>query len=165
MSTGTQRWIMHLDMDAFYAAVEQRDGPTLRGRPVVVGAQPGGRGVVATCSYEARRFGIRSAMPINEVHRRCPQAAFIRPRMAHYTAVARQIREVMAAYSPLVEPASIDEAYLDVSGLEHLIGPPETIGQRIKADIRPQSVSPPRWASGPTGWWRRSPLTSPSPMA
>jgi len=91
---------------------------------------------VATCSYEARRFGIRSAMPINEAHRRCPQAAFIRPRMAHYTAVARQIREVMAAYSPLVEPASIDEAYLDVSGLDRLIGPPETIGRRIKADIR-----------------------------
>ena len=136
MSTGTHRWIMHLDMDAFYAAVEQRDDPTLRGRPVVVGAQPGGRGVVATCSYEARTFGIRSAMPINEAYRRCPQAAFIRPRMDHYTAVARQIREVMAAYSPLVEPASIDEAYLDVSGLDRLIGPPETIGSRIKADIR-----------------------------
>ena len=136
MSTGTQRWIMHLDMDAFYAAVEQRDDPSLRGRPVVVGAQPGGRGVVATCSYEARTFGIRSAMPINEAYRRCPQAAFIRPRMDHYTAVARQIREVMAAYSPLVEPASIDEAYLDVSGLDRLIGPPETIGSRIKADIR-----------------------------
>ena len=136
MSTGNQRWIMHLDMDAFYAAVEQRDDPRLRGRPVVVGAQPGGRGVVATCSYEARTFGIRSAMPINEAYRRCPQAAFIRPRMDHYTAVARQIREVMAAYSPLVEPASIDEAYLDVSGLDRLIGPPETIGSRIKADIR-----------------------------
>jgi DNA polymerase-4 len=124
------------DMDAFYAAVEQRDDPTLRGRPVVVGAQPGGRGVVATCSYEARRFGIRSAMPINEAYRRCPQAAFVRPRMAHYTAVAGQIQGVMAAYSPLVEPASIDEAYLDVSGLNGLIGPPETIGRRIKADIR-----------------------------
>ena len=136
MNTGTHRWIMHLDMDAFYAAVEQRDDPALRGRPVVVGAQPGGRGVVATCSYEARVFGIRSAMPTNEAYRRCPQAAFIRPRMDHYTAVARQIREVMAAYSPLVEPASIDEAYLDVSGLARLIGPPETIGSRIKADIR-----------------------------
>ena len=136
MSTGPQRWIMHLDMDAFYAAVEQRDDPDLRGRPVVVGSQPGGRGVVATCSYEARGFGIRSAMPINEAYRRCPQAAFIRPRMAHYTAVAHQIRGVMAAYSPLVEPASIDEAYLDVSGLDRLIGTPETIGRRIKADIR-----------------------------
>jgi DNA polymerase IV len=136
MSIGTHRWIMHLDMDAFYAAVEQRDDPSLRGRPVVVGAQPGGRGVVATCSYEARRFGIHSAMPIDEAYRRCPQAAFVRPRMAHYTTVAGQIQEVMAAYSPLVEPASIDEAYLDVSGLDGLIGPPETIGRRIKADIR-----------------------------
>ena len=103
MSTGTRRWIMHLDMDAFYAAVEQRDDPTLRGRPVVVGAQPGGRGVVATCSYEARAFGIRSAMPINEAYRRCPQAVFVRPRMDHYVTVAGQIREVMATYSPLVE--------------------------------------------------------------
>lgn len=136
MSTRIQRWIMHLDMDAFYAAVEQRDDPMLRGRPVVVGAQPGGRGVVATCSYEARRFGIRSAMPISEAYRRCPQAAFVRPWMEHYTTVAGQIQEVMAAYSPLMEPASIDEAYLDVSGLELLIGPPEIIGRRIKADIR-----------------------------
>ena len=103
---------------------------------MVVGAQPGGRGVVATCSYEARRFGIRSAMPINEAHRRCPEAAFIRPRMAHYLAVARQIRAVMATCTPVVEPISIDEAFLDVSGLGHLIGPPETIGSRIKAAIR-----------------------------
>ena len=127
---------MHLDMDAFYAAVEQRDDPALRGRPVVVGALPGGRGVVATCSYEARRFGIRSAMPIQEAHRRCPDAVYLRPRMAHYRAVARQIRAVMAACAPVVEPISIDEAFLDVSGLELLIGPPETIGRRIKAAIR-----------------------------
>ena len=127
---------MHLDMDAFYAAVEQRDHPALRGRPVVVGAQPGGRGVVATCSYEARRFGIHSAMPINEAHRRCPDAVYLRPRMAHYVEVARQIRAVMAACTPVVEPISIDEAFLDVSGLGPLIGPPETIGQQIKAAIR-----------------------------
>ena len=136
MSTATPRWVMHLDMDAFYAAVEQRDDPTLRGRPVVVGAQPGGRGVVATCSYEARRFGIHSAMPINEAHRRCPDAVYLRPRMAHYLEVARQIRVVMAACAPVVEAISIDEAFLDVSGLGHLVGPPETIGRRIKEAIR-----------------------------
>ena len=134
--TGPARWIMHLDMDAFYAAVEQRDNPALRGVPVVVGAQPGGRGVVATCSYEARRFGIHSAMPIQEAHRRCPHAVYLRPRMAHYLEVARQIRAVMATCTPVVEPISIDEAFLDVSGLGHLVGPPEVIGQRIKAAIR-----------------------------
>ncbi len=136
MSAGPARWIMHLDMDAFYAAVEQRDNPALRGLPVVIGAQPGGRGVVATCSYEARRFGIHSAMPIDEAHRRCPDAVYLRPRMAHYLEVACQIRAVMATCTPVVEPISIDEAFLDVSGLGHLVGPPEIIGAQIKAAIR-----------------------------
>lgn len=131
-----ERWVMHLDMDAFYAAVEQRDDPLLRGRPVVVGARPGGRGVVATCSYEARRFGIRSAMPIAEAYRRCPQAVYLRPRMAHYTAVARRIRHELDAISPLVEPVSIDEAFIDVSGLERLFGPPGAIGTLAKRRIR-----------------------------
>jgi DNA polymerase IV len=128
--------IMHLDMDAFYAAVEQRDHPALCGRAVVVGAQPGGRGVVATCSYEARRFGIRSAMPINEAYRRCPDAVFLRPRMTHYRAVSREVRAVLGRLVPLVEPISIDEAYLDVTGLERLIGPPRDIGQHLKDAIR-----------------------------
>jgi DNA polymerase-4 len=127
---------MHVDMDAFYAAVEQRDDPALRGRPVVVGARPGGRGVVATCSYEARRFGIRSAMPIGEAYRRCPDAVYLRPRMAHYAAVSRRIRQVFAEVSPRVEPVSIDEAFLDVTGLDRLIGPPPVIGQRVKDLIR-----------------------------
>ena len=131
-----ERWVMHLDMDAFYAAVEQRDDPALRGLPVVVGARPGGRGVVATCSYEARRFGIRSAMPIAEAYRRCPQAAYLRPRMEHYTAVAGRIRRELDAISPLVEPVSIDEAFIDVSGLERLIGPPAVIGALAKQRIR-----------------------------
>ncbi len=124
MSTGTPRWIMHLDMDACYAAVEQRDDPA------------GGRGVAATCSYEARRFGIRSAMPINEAYRRCPDAVYLRPRMAHYLVIAQQIRAVMDDCAPVVEPLSIDEAFLDVSGRGPLIGPPELIGRRIKAAIR-----------------------------
>ena len=132
VATDDPRWIMHLDMDAFYAAVEQRDDPELQGRAVVVGAQPGARGVVATCSYEARRFGVRSAMPINEAYRRCPEAVYLRPRMAHYQAVARQIRAVLDDHAPVVEPISIDEAFLDVTGLEGLFGPPEAIGRRIK---------------------------------
>lgn len=131
-----QRWIMHVDMDAFYAAIEQRDDPRLRGRPVVVGARPGGRGVVATCSYEARRFGIHSAMPIGEAYRRCPDAVYLRPRMVHYAAVSRRIRGVLADLSPVVEPVSIDEAFVDVSGLERLIGPPAVVGQRVKEQIR-----------------------------
>lgn len=130
------RWIMHLDMDAFYAAVEQRDDPGLRGRPVVVGALPGGRGVVATCSYEARTFGVRSAMPINEAHRRCPEGVYLRPRMSHYQAVSHQIRTVLDTFTPVVEPVSIDEAFLDVSGLEGLFGPPEAIGRHIKEAVR-----------------------------
>ncbi|WP_295878803.1 DNA polymerase IV [uncultured Thiohalocapsa sp.] len=131
-----QRWVMHLDMDAFYAAVEQRDDPSLRGRPVVVGARPGGRGVVATCSYEARRFGIRSAMPIAEAYRRCPDAVYLRPRMAHYAAVSRRIRRELDGISPLVEAVSIDEACVDVSGLERLFGPPAAIGALAKRRIR-----------------------------
>jgi len=98
--TGPARWIMHLDMDAFYAAVEQRDNPALRGVPVVVGAQPGGRGVVATCSYEARRFGIHSAMPIHEAHRRCPDAVYLRPRMAHADLRRLSLTQLQAQVGP-----------------------------------------------------------------
>jgi DNA polymerase IV len=135
MRTDSPRWVLHLDMDAFFAAIEQRDDPTLWGRPVVVGAQPGGRGVVATCSYEARAFGVRSAMSIAEAYRRCPQAVYLRPRIEHYRAIARQIRSILGRFSPRVEPVSIDEAYLDLSGMEALMGPPAVIGQRIKTEI------------------------------
>ena len=126
---------MHLDMDAFYASIEQRDRPELRGRPVVVGAQPGHRGVVATCSYEARRFGIRSAMPIAEAQRRCPDAVYLRPDMPRYAAESRKVMGLLSALSPLVEPVSIDEAYLDISGLDRLLGPPEAIGRQAKQAI------------------------------
>jgi len=130
-----QRWIMHLDMDAFFASIEQRDRPKLRGHPVVVGAPPGQRGVVATCSYEARRFGIRSAMPISEAYRRCPDAAYLRPDMPRYASESRRVMQLLQEFSPLVEPVSIDEAYLDVSGLERLLGPPEIIGQRVRLAV------------------------------
>lgn len=131
-----QRWVMHVDMDAFYAAVEQRDNPQYRGRPVVVGALPGGRGVAATCSYEARGYGIRSAMPISEAYRRCPDAVYLRPRMSHYARVSRQILAVLERVSPVAEAVSIDEAYIDVSGLERLVGSPRAIALRVKSDIR-----------------------------
>src|SRR5437867_13240466 len=108
------RAILHVDMDAFYAAIEQRDNPELRGKPAVVGAGPHERGVVTTASYEARKFGIHSAMPSRTAYRLCPQAVFIRPNFAKYSEVSRQIREILLRHTPLVEPVSIDEAYLDV---------------------------------------------------
>ncbi len=113
-------------MDAFYAAVEQRDNPHLRGKPVIVGGDPGSRGVVATCSYEARKFGIHSAMSSVRAYRLCPQAIFVRPRFDAYRAVSLQIRELFYEYTDLVEPLSLDEAYLDVTenkkGIEFATG-------------------------------------------
>ncbi|MES9957145.1 MAG: DNA polymerase IV [Sedimenticola sp.] len=130
------RLIMHLDMDAFFASVEQRDNPEYQGKPVVVGARPGGRGVVATCSYEARRFGIHSAMPISEAYRRCPHAIYVRPDMKRYSEASRQIMAVLGEISPLVEPVSVDEAYLDISGLERLFGTPRDIGLLTKRKVQ-----------------------------
>lgn len=109
------RKIIHIDMDAFFAAVEQRDNPKLKGLPVVVGGNPQSRGVVATCSYEARRYGIHSAMSSSRAYKLCPKAIFIRPRMAEYKAVSNQIREIFSEYSDFVEPLSLDEAFLDVT--------------------------------------------------
>jgi len=126
--------ILHVDMDAFYAAVEQRDRPELRGRPVVVGGM-GGRGVVAAASYEARAFGVRSALPTAEARRLCPQAVFLAPRPERYREVSRRIREVLASFSPIVEPVSIDEAFLDLAGTERLYGPPPAAGRLLKERI------------------------------
>lgn len=109
------RKIIHVDMDAFYAAVEQRDNPDLRGKAVIVGGSPQGRGVVTTCSYEARRFGVHSAMPSARAYRLCPHAIFVRPRFEVYRSVSRQIRAVFHEYTDLVEPLSLDEAFLDVT--------------------------------------------------
>ncbi|NEV60801.1 DNA polymerase IV [Thiorhodococcus minor] len=128
---------MHVDLDAFYAAVEQRDRPEWRGLPLVVGAEPGKRGVVATCSYEARAFGVHSAMPMAEAVRRLPpETVYVRPAMEHYMRVSRQILTVLDGISPVVEKVSIDEAFVDISGLERLMGPPEVIGRTVKARIR-----------------------------
>lgn len=124
-----------MDLDAFYASCEQLDHPEYRGRPVIVGALPGHRGVVAAASYAARKFGIHSAMPISEAWRRCPDAVYLRVDMDKYRRISRQVFQILATLTPVVEAASIDEAYLDVSGLEKLIGPPETIGREIKQRI------------------------------
>ncbi len=126
----------HVDLDAFYASVEQMDNPELRGRPVVVGARPGGRGVVSACSYEARVFGIRSAMPISEAWRRCPGAVFLPVRMGRYTEVSRKVMELLREFSPLVRPISIDEASLDMTGTSRLFGPPVEAAALLKTRIR-----------------------------
>lgn len=126
-----ERKILHIDMDAFFAAVEQLDNPSFRGKPVIVGADPRGRGVVSTCSYEARAFGIHSAMPIQEAFRRCPQGIYLPVRGHRYAEISRQIMKLLAEYTPLVEPLSLDEAFLDLSGCEQIFGTAEQIGRKI----------------------------------
>ena len=116
------RKIIHLDMDAFYASVEQRDDPSLNGKPVAVGGSPQGRGVVAACSYEARKFGIRSAMPMARALRACPGLVIVRPDFTKYREVSRQVMAILRSVTPLVEPLSLDEAYLDVT--ENSLGQP-----------------------------------------
>jgi DNA polymerase-4 len=127
--------IAHVDMDAFFASVEQRDRPELRDRPVIVGADPRGRGVVAAASYEARVFGVRSAMPIGRAARLCPHAAFLSVDMRKYAGVSARIMAVLADFSPLVEPVSIDEAFLDLTGTEGLFGSALEAVRRIKRRI------------------------------
>lgn len=133
-----KRWVMHVDMDAFFASVEMLDRPELRGQPVIVGGHSM-RGVVSTCSYEARRYGVHSAMPITQAHRLCPQGIFVPVRMARYKEVSKKIMAIFHELSPLVEQLSIDEAFLDVSGMELLYGSPRAVGelakQRIKNEI------------------------------
>ena len=128
--------IIHVDMDAFYASVEQRDEPNLRGKPVVVGGQPESRGVVAAASYEARKFGIRSAMPCSKALRLCPNAVFVSPRMSRYKEVSQQIRDIFKRYTSLIEPLSLDEAYLDVTSDEAGLGSATATATAIRAAIR-----------------------------
>jgi len=128
--------IIHVDMDAFYASVEQLDNPSLKGKPVIVGGSVESRGVVSAASYEARKFGVHSAMPMVRARRLCPHAAFLPVRMARYAEVSRKIREIFFSFTPLVQPISLDEAFLDVAGSRRLFGPAEKIGKLIKERIR-----------------------------
>lgn len=127
--------IIHVDMDAFFAAIEVRDNPTLSGKPLIIGALPHERGVVATCSYEARKYGIHSAMSIKEAYRRCPTGIYMHPNFKKYALASEQLHEILASYSDLVEFVALDEGYLDVTGSEHLFGGAEKIGREIKKRI------------------------------
>jgi DNA polymerase-4 len=126
-------------MDAFFASVEQHDNPSLRGKPVVVGSPADQRGVVAAASYQAREFGIHSAMPSREAARRCPDAVFVPPNMKRYQEVSRQVFSIFERFTPLVEPLSVDEAFLDVTGAQTLFGSGEEIGERIRQAIREET--------------------------
>jgi DNA polymerase IV len=132
------RRIMHLDMDAFYASVEQADRPELAGKPVIIGGAQ--RGVVAAASYEARKFGVRSAMPIFRARKLCPRGVFLPVRMRRYQEASRQVMKILATVSPLVEQVSIDEAYLDITGTESLHGSTESLAAKIKETIRNQTA-------------------------
>ena len=130
--------VLHLDLDAFFAAVEQRDKPSLRGKPVVVGGV-GGRGVVSTASYEARRYGVRSAMSTREARSRCPHAAFLSGRFHAYTATSRAVMSALREVSPLVEPLSLDEAFVDLAAadLPDLgVGTVREVGERLRERVR-----------------------------
>lgn len=132
------RKIIHIDMDAFYASVEQRDNPDLRGKPVAVGGSSK-RGVVAAASYEARAFGVRSAMPSVTAQRQCPDLIFVKPRFEAYKAVSRQIRDIFTRYTDLIQPLSLDEAYLDVTHDKQGIGSAVKIAKAIRAAIRQET--------------------------
>ena len=132
-------YILHIDMDAFYASVEVKDNPDLQDRPVLVGGSPEQRGVVAACSYKARQFGIHSAMPMSQALRLCPDAIVLPVRMSRYVELSKQIHHIFHNYTPDVEPISIDEAFLDVTGCIGIFGSAETIGKKIKSDIKQQT--------------------------
>ena len=135
MATNPSRWIIHVDMDAYFASVEQRDNPAYRGKPVIIGGLSG-RGVVATASYEARKYGITSAMPMVEARRRCSMGIFLSPNITKYAHVSDQIRQIFDSFSPAVEPLSMDEAFLDVTGMEYLYPDITDMARQIKQRIK-----------------------------
>ncbi len=127
---------MHVDMDAFFASVEEREHPELKGRPVIVGSSPRERGVVSTCNYEARKFGVRSAMPSRSAFSKCPHAVFIRPHMKLYAQASREVFAIFDRYTPYVEKVSVDEAFLDISGSAHLFGGAEALAENLRATVK-----------------------------
>ena len=133
MQSELLRWILHLDMDAFYASVEVLDNPELAGKPVIIGGAE--RGVVSTASYEARKFGVHSAMPMYQAKKLCPHAVFIRGRMGRYLEKSREVMALLERFSPLVERASVDEAYLDATGLERVFGSAQNMARELQAAI------------------------------
>lgn len=132
------RLVMHVDMDAFFASVEQNDHEEYRGKPLIVGGLAG-RGVVSTCSYEARRFGVHSAMPMVRARQLCPQGIFLAGNYRRYAEVSAAIFAIFARYSPVIEPLSIDEAFLDLTGMEYIMGTPIAYARRLKAEIRAET--------------------------
>ncbi|NQZ68635.1 MAG: DNA polymerase IV [Lentisphaeria bacterium] len=131
-----KRFILHVDMDAFFASVEQHDKPELKGKPIIIGSGPHERGVVSTCSYEARVYGVHSAMPSRQAYKRCPEGIFLPVRGERYQEVSEQVFEIFERFTPHLEKLSIDEAFLDISGSHHLFGGPVETANKIRADIR-----------------------------
>jgi DNA polymerase-4 len=131
--------ILHIDMDAFFASVEQRDHPEWRGKPVIVGSGPHERGVVSTCSYEARKYGVHSAMPSRTAYAKCPNGIFVKPRMSVYSEVSEKVFEVLDKFSPIIEAVSIDEAFLDITGTVHLFGGLQELGEKLRAEVRKET--------------------------
>ncbi len=131
--------IFHVDLDAFYASVEQIDNPSLQGKAVIVGALPGHRGVVSSCSYAARRFGVRSAMPVSQAARRCPKGVFVPVRMKRYLEVSQAVMRILELFSPDFQQISIDEAFIDMSGTQGLYGPPLAAGKTVKEKVRTET--------------------------
>jgi hypothetical protein len=155
-----QRKIIHVDMDAFYASVEQRDNPELRGKPVAVGGSRE-RGVVAAASYEARKFGVRSAMPSITAKRNCPELIFVKPRFDVYKAVSMQIRAIFAEHTPLIEPLSLDEAYLDVTKNLQGIASATEIAEAIRAKIKTETgLTASAGVSTTNSWPSSRPITA-----
>lgn len=134
-----RRWIVHVDMDAFFAAIEQRDNESYRNKPIIVGGSAEKRGVVSTASYEARKYGVHSAMAIAEAQKKCPEGIFLPVDMAKYHRESKKIMEIFARFTPQVEQISVDEAFLDITGLERLFGTPQNIAEKIKETIKTET--------------------------
>ena len=139
----SRKWYLHVDLDAFFASVEQLDFPEYRGKPLIVGGLPGDkRSVVSTASYEARKYGVHSAMPTSIAYRLCPQGIFVRGRMKRYAELSYKIMSIFKNYSPDVQQMSIDEAFIDLTGTEKLFGPPEETAKKLKKEVKEKTVWP-----------------------